>query len=92
MPKRVEEKTIEYNETLTHTGWSLSDIINYTEVASPETLSYKITAADDYNKTVSWTDMQSGILVDAGADGAMTFFPELSKKYWVKEVVSIELV
>ncbi len=70
MPKRVCEKTIAYNDTYSPTGWSLSDIVNFTGLANPESHEYTVVgydATDDepwYNKTVTWDGMLQGVLVD----------------------------
>lgn len=70
-------------------GVKLSDLINYTHVASPETHQYKISAPDGYSKTVSWADMQSGLYVQ---DNYKSYFPHLAKGYGVKNIQKIEVV
>jgi hypothetical protein len=97
MPKKVAEKAITYNTTYTVTGWSLSDMVNYTGLASPETHNYTILGynptKDDpwYNKTVSWAGMMGGVLLDEEYPktvfGANTEYAR--KGYWVSGVIEI---
>lgn len=77
-----------------NTGISLSAIVNSTDFASlpsddqNETL-FRITADDGWQKNVSWTDLQSGLLLE---EDHKTFFPDLPNAYKIKDVVSIEPV
>ncbi len=74
------------------TGIPLGDIILSTHFADlesdtqNETL-FKVTADDGWQKHVSWTDIQSGILIEAEH---MTYFPGLHSAYNVTNVVSID--
>ncbi len=74
------------------TGIPLGDIILSTHFADldsdtqNETL-FKVTADDGWEKHVSWTDIQSGILLEAEH---MTYFPGLHSAYNVTNVVSID--
>ncbi|MBA3045408.1 MAG: hypothetical protein KKH41_02315 [Candidatus Thermoplasmatota archaeon] len=90
MPKRVEEKTVAYNDTYSATGWSLSDMVNYTGLANPASHNYTIYGDDGYNKTVTWDAMMDGVLID---DTVKTVFSEDSgfgkTKYMIKYVVTI---
>jgi hypothetical protein len=96
MPKRVGEKTITYNETYTPTGWSLSDMVNYTGLENPEKHNYTIVGYDAtdeepwYNKTVTWDGMLDGVLLE---ENTKTVFGESTefdrKSYMVKFVVEI---
>jgi len=70
-------------------GVRLSDIILDTGLASPSGYQYKISASDGYQKDVTWEDMQNGFLVE---DEFKTVFPELTKSFWVTDVISIEVV
>lgn len=69
-------------------GILLSDIVEDTELANPEDHEYKIIASDGYTKTVSWDDMQNGIVQESKE----TYFSELPKQFYVKDVVEIEVV
>lgn len=89
MAKRVGEKTIMHNETVTFTGYSLSDMVNYTGLEGAENHTYEIIASDGYSKEVNWTAMMSGIVVDGDT---MSYFPGLEKKYWVKDIIEIRVV
>jgi len=72
-----------------HEGILLSELVNDTGLKSPESHEYKVRGADGYFKTVSWDDMQNGLLVK---EDKMTVFPEKTKGYWIKDVVEIEVV
>ncbi len=80
-----DHKTIELGD---HEGVMLSDLINDTGLEDPEGHEYKIIAADGYVKTVSWDDMMNGIIVK---ETKMTYFPDLPKQFYVKDVVKIEV-
>jgi len=89
MPKKVSEKTVVYNATYNATGYSLSDMVNYTGLASPQNHTYKVIANDNYSKTVTWTSMMNGVIVKTDTK---TVFPGLAKGYMVKNVVKIEVL
>ena len=96
MPKKVNEKTVVYNVTYKPTGWSLSDMVNYTGLVNPESHEYTIVgyvATDErpwYNKTVSWTGMMDGIIIDENVKTVFGESTEYAKKsYMVKSVIEI---
>jgi len=70
-------------------GTRLSDIVNHTGLANPGNYNYTLRAGDDYNKTVNWSSMMSGILV---LDGHKTLFESLPKGYQVKNLADIKAV
>jgi len=86
---KLDEVTMEDNESTTHTGVRLSDLVNDTGLDGPETYAYNISAADGYYKEVSWENMTEGLLAK---DGRRSVFPELEKKYWVSDIIEIEVV
>lgn len=69
-------------------GVKLSDIVNETGLADPGAHEYNVIGSDGYSKTVTWTDMQSGFLVE---DDKIAVFPGLTRSFWVKGVVEIEV-
>lgn len=96
MPKKVEEKAINYNATYTVTGWSLSDMVNYTGLANPETHEYTIVGYDAtdeepyYNKTISWDGMMGGVLIEENTKTVFADYTEYDKKScMVKNVIEI---
>jgi hypothetical protein len=90
MPKRVGEKAIKYNETYAPTGWSLSDMVNYTGLTDPTAHNYTIIASDGYNKTVTWTGMMGGAVVEDGTKTVFASNTDFARKgYMVKNVVKI---
>lgn len=70
-------------------GIRLSDILNDSGVDAPESHRYRVTGSDGYQKDFSWGDMLNGYLV---REGKKTVFPELTKSFWVRDVVTIEVV
>jgi hypothetical protein len=76
------------NGTVTLEGVLLSDLLNSTEITDPQDHNFTIRASD-YEQEVTWDDMVNGILVK---EDMMTFFPHLEKKYYVKNVIEIEVV
>lgn len=70
-----------------HEGVMLSDLVNDTGLIDPEGHEYRIIAADGYIKTVTWEDMQNGIV----RENKETYFSELPKQFYVKDVVEIEV-
>jgi len=96
MPKKVSEKTVTYNATYAPTGWSLSDMVNYTGLSNPSAHNYTIRgywAFDEkpwYNKTVTWTGMLGGALVEENMKTVFAGTTDFAKKsYMVKHVVEI---
>jgi len=89
MPKRVGQKTLVYNDTYNATGFSLSDMVNYTSLASPEAHSYTIIASDGFMKNVTWANMMDGVVVP---QDTKTVFLGLTKGYMVKNLVRIDVI
>ena len=73
----------------TMNGIRPSDIINDTGLGDPQDHDYRVTGSDGYQKDVSWDDMVSGFLVK---DGKRTVFPGLTTSFWVRDVVTIEVL
>ena len=84
-----DERIVEDNESNTYEGVSLSDLVNTSGISEPETHNFTIVASDNYSKEVTWDDMMNGILVK---DERKSVFPEKEKKYWIKDIVRIEVV
>jgi hypothetical protein len=80
--------SFEANED-SYEGVRLSDVIIDTGLAKPGSHQYKIIASDGYQKDVTWEDMQNGFLVE---DEFKTIFPGLTRSFWVRDVISIEVV
>jgi hypothetical protein len=74
-------------DDLDFSGIALDDLILKTGIGFPETHEYTITASDGYQKTVTWENMQNGLLTSEG----MTVFSDLPKAFRVKNVISIEV-
>ncbi len=70
-------------------GVRISDALNQTGVSSPEAHRYRVTGADGYQKDFSWSDVLNGYLV---REGKKTVFPGLTKSFWVRDVVTIEVL
>ena len=69
-------------------GILLSDIIESTPISCPSCHHYTIQAADGYQQTASWSDMQQGILTKE----KRSYFPHLAHAYWVRDIVEIEAI
>jgi len=78
----VEEKSIE-----TEIGFPLDQLIIEVGIASPEIQEYTIVGSDGYQKTVTWENMQAGVLTK----GRESVFPDLPKAYRIKEIVEIKV-
>ena len=83
----AEEKTIETVEG-EKTGAALDDLILKAGVGCPSCSEYTIKARDSYQQTVDWGILKTGILDKTGR----VFFPDTPKKFWVGDVVEIEVI
>ena len=83
MSKDFNMKTVDGNS-----GVSLSDIVNASGISNPGSHGYLITASDGYSKNVTWWFMLKGILME---EEMTTYFPDLPKRYKIKETVAIEV-
>ncbi len=72
-----------------YTGVTLSALVNETGLLGPENYQYNITASDGWYQTVTWENMQEGIIVEKET---MTAFPGLPGKYRIRDVVDIDPV
>jgi len=72
-----------------HMGVSLSVLVNETDLTDPENYQYNITASDGWYQTVTWENMQEGIIIE---EDTMSAFTGLPGKYRIKDVVKIEPV
>ena len=69
------------------TGASLEDLVMKAGVVCPSCHEYTIKAKDTYEQTVNWETMKTGIMSDEGR----VYFPDTPKKFWVSDVVEIEV-
>ena len=72
---------------LNASGIALDALITYTNVSNPDTHQYVISASDGYQKTVTWDNLQHGLLTNT----SRTYFTDLPKAFYVFGVVSIEV-
>lgn len=77
----AEERTVEE-----YSGAALDDLMINLGVPDPETKAYTLIAADGYQKTVTWENMQNGLLT---AD-MMSVFSDLAKAFRIKDIVEIK--
>jgi len=70
-----------------YTGIALDDLMIKTGVTSPETHAYTLRRADGYEKTVTWENMQNGLLTKSRE----SIFSDLPKAFRVKDIVTIEV-
>ncbi|MEA3559787.1 MAG: hypothetical protein U9R75_11090 [Candidatus Thermoplasmatota archaeon] len=85
-----DDVVLEDNESNECSGIRFSDMINYTALENPQEHNFTIKASDGYEKEVAWNDMMNGILLDD--EDHKTFFPHLSSKYKIKDVMEITVV
>jgi len=74
-------------DSLNFSGIALDDLIIKTGVGCPECHEYTIIGDDGYRKTVTWENIQKGLLTKDG----MTVFSDLPKAYRIKNVIKIEV-
>jgi len=68
-------------------GIALDDLIRLAGVATPEDHQYTIIGADGYQKTVTWDNLQHGLLTRQ----RQTVFSDLPKAFNVRNVTTIEV-
>jgi hypothetical protein len=79
---------------LGYVGIPLTVIIEEAGVEDPASREYKFIAGDGYLKTVTWNDIETGILSPEGDEDHdhMVIFESKAKAYWVYDLVEIEVV
>jgi hypothetical protein len=70
-----------------YTGIALDDLMRKTGVSNPEAHRYTLRGADGYEKTVTWENMQNGLLTK----NRESYFSDLPKAFRVKDIVTIEV-
>ena len=78
-----KERTLE-----TFSGVALDDLMIKIGVPNPVEHEYTITAADSYQKTVTWENMKNGLLTK----DRVSIFSDLPKSFRVRDVVKIEVI
>jgi len=81
-----EQKTIQTVEG-EKTGNSVESIINKIGIACPSCHNYTIIGKDGYQQTVEWEIMKTGVLTDL----KRIYFPDTPKKFWVRDIIEIEV-
>jgi hypothetical protein len=66
-------------------GIALDDLMLKVGVANPERHTYTFKGSDGYEKTVTWENLQNGLLTK----NRESVFPDLPKAFRVKEIVTI---
>ena len=82
----AEEKSIQTIEGK-KTGASLEDLISKIGIGCPSCYEYTIKAKDGYQQTVEWDIMKTGVLSNI----KKVYFPDTPKKFWVGDIVEIEV-
>jgi hypothetical protein len=70
-----------------YTGLALDDLMVKTGVANPEQHTYTLKGSDGYEKTVTWENIQNGLLTK----NRESIFSNLPKAFRVKDIVIIEV-
>ncbi len=73
----------------TYEGVRPSDLLNHSGLLNGSANDFTIYGSDGYNKTVNWTMMMDGVLVEADMQ---IVFPELATSFWVSDIVTIEVI
>ena len=84
----TKSRTVVTPDRVNFSGAALDDLITKTGVDCLSCHKYKIVGSDNYEKTVTWENMQHGLLTK---DGTVAF-SDLAKAFRVKNVVKIEVV
>jgi hypothetical protein len=79
-------KTIETDDGK-KTGVALEELMYKFNINCPECSSYTIKGSDNYQQTVDWDIMKTGVLTDY----RNIFFPHTAHYLWVKNIVEIEV-
>jgi len=82
----AETKTIETVEGEI-SGASLEDLVSKVGISCPSCYKYTIIGSDGYQQTVDWGIMKTGVLTDI----KKVYFPDTAKKFWVKDIIEIEV-
>ena len=75
-------------DSINFSGIALDDLIIKVGVECPSCNSYVITGEDGYQKTVTWENMQNGLLTP----DKMTVFSDLPKAFRVRDIVEIGVI
>jgi hypothetical protein len=69
-----------------YSGVALDELVISAGIAAPEAKEYTLIGADGYQKTVTWENMQNGILTPE----LMSVFSDLAKAFQVKDIIEIK--
>lgn len=69
------------------TGIALDDLMYKVNINCPDCSSYTIKGSDNYQQTVDWDILKTGVLTDYRE----VFFPDTAHYLWVKNIVEIEV-
>ena len=81
-----ESKTIQTVEG-EKTGVSLEDLISKVGIGCPSCNEYTIKGSGNYEKTVDWGTLKTGIFSDI----KKVYFPDTPKNLWVGDIYEIEV-
>ena len=83
---KIEQRTIETDEG-EKTGIALDIMIMYMGIDCSTCHSYVFKAKDSYQQTVSWENIQNGILTE----DSRAIFSDTAHALWVRDVIEIEV-
>jgi hypothetical protein len=81
LPRTIQTDDGEY------TGIALDELVINTGISCPSCHQYTHIASDGYKQTVSWKDMQQGVL----SKDKRVYFPDLAHSFWVRDIIEIEV-
>jgi hypothetical protein len=82
------EKTTINTDEGEKTGVSLENFIIRLNLGCPSCFKYTIKGRDGYQQTVDWEILKTGILTDY----SKIYFPNTAHKFWVKDIIEIEVI
>lgn len=81
-----EERKIETEAGETGSGAALDQIMQKIGIPDPATKQYTLIGADGYQKTVTWENLQTGIITRSRE----SLFSSLPKAFYVEQIVEIK--
>lgn len=85
--EEYETEEFEAND-LAMKGIPMAKLLEDAGVDDPASKSYKVTGADGYEKTIEGGDMLKGYLV---VSEKKTVFPTMTKSFWIRDVIEIQV-
>ena len=69
------------------TGVQLSLLLLSTDLSCPTCHMYTLIASDGYQQTVTWNDIEKGVITME----KRAYFPDFAHSFWVRDIIEIEV-